>query len=42
MSWLLLSWSVALLIVCWWIYAATRDGNDFDEEQLARKMRNAA
>ena len=42
MSWLLLSWSGALVVVCRWVYAATKNGSDLDEEQLARKMGNVA
>ena len=42
MTWFLLSWAVALAIVCYWIYAATTNGGDLDEEQVARRMRNVA
>ena len=42
MTWLLLAWTVALVIVCCWLYAATKNGSDLDEEQVARRMRNVA
>lgn len=42
MTWFLLSWTVALAIVCYWIYAATAKNSDLDEEQVARRMRDVA
>jgi hypothetical protein len=42
MTWLLLAWTVALAIVCYWVYGATANGSDLDEEQVARRMRNVA
>jgi hypothetical protein len=42
MTWLLLSWFCALVVVCYWVYCATMNGSDLDEEQVARRMRNAA
>ena len=42
MTWFLLSWTVALVIVCYWIYAAATNNSDLDEEQVARRMRNVA
>jgi hypothetical protein len=42
MTLLLLSWTGALVTVCYWVYAATKNGSDLDEEQAARRMRNVA
>jgi hypothetical protein len=42
MTWLLLTWTVALVIVCYWVYGATMNGSDLDEEQVARRIRNVA
>lgn len=42
MTWFFLSWTVALVIVCYWVYAANTNGSDLDEEQVARRMRNVA
>lgn len=42
MTWLLLSWMGALVIVCYWVYGATMNGSDVDEEQVARRMRTVA
>jgi hypothetical protein len=42
MTWFLLCWTVALVIVCFWVYGATMNGSDLDEEQVARRMHNAA
>jgi hypothetical protein len=42
MTWFLLSWTGALTFVCYWIYAATKNGSDLDEEQVAHRMRPVA
>jgi hypothetical protein len=42
MTWFLLSWTVALVIICYWVYGATTNGRDLDEDQVARWMRTVA
>ncbi len=42
MTWFLLSWTGALVVVCYWVYAATKNGSYLDEEQVARRMRSVA
>ena len=42
MTWFLLPWTVALVVVCYWVYAATKNGSDLDEDQVARRLRNVA
>ena len=42
MTWLLLSWIGALVIICCWVYGATMNGSDVDEGQVAGRMGNVA
>ena len=47
MSWLLMSslpalWFGALVVVCRWMYGATKNGSDLDEGQVVGRMGNAA
>jgi len=42
MTWFLLFWSGALIVVCYWVYAATKNNSDLDEEQVVRRMHNVA
>jgi hypothetical protein len=41
MTWFLHSSTGALFLVCYWVYAATKNGADLDEDQLARRIHNA-
>ncbi len=42
MTSLLLLWLGALLIICYWVYGATKNGSDPNEEQVALRIRTVA
>jgi hypothetical protein len=42
MTWLLLSWIGAAVMICCWVSGATMNGADLDEEQIARRMGSVA
>ena len=41
MAWILLSWIGATVMICCWVYGATMNGGDLDE-QVARRMDSVA